>query len=165
MSKSYGNHIGVAEPPEEQYGKTMRLPDQALGAWYDLLLGEPLPADLSPRDAKHALARKIVDRFHGPEAAEAAARHFAQVFVQGGVPDDIEEVVVAVSDGTIHLPALIAEHVGGSRSEARRLLAQGAVRLDGEVLGADDLDLAPDRLDGRVLQVGRRQFRRLRVGG
>ena len=165
MSKSYGNHIGVAEPPEEQYGKTMRLPDEALGTWYDLLLGEPLPADLSPRDAKHALARKIVDRFHGPEAAEAAARHFAQVFVQGGVPDDIEEVVVAASDGTIHLPALIAEHVGGSRSEARRLLAQGAVRLDGEVLGADDLDLPPDRLDGRILQVGRRQFRRLRVGG
>jgi tyrosyl-tRNA synthetase len=165
MSKSYGNHIGVAEPAEEQYGKTMRLPDEALGTWYDLLLGEPLPADLSPRDAKHALARKIVERFHGPEAAEAAARHFAQVFVQGGVPDDIEEVVVAASDGTIHLPALIAEHVGGSRSEARRLLAQGAVRLDGEVLGADDLDLPPDRLDGRVLQVGRRQFRRLRVGG
>jgi tyrosyl-tRNA synthetase len=160
MSKSFGNHIGVTDPPEEQYGKTMSIPDSAMDTWYRLLLGEPVPADLSPRDAKHALARRIVARFHGEEAAERAAAHFAQVFVQGGRPEDIDEVVVP--DEAVHLPAFIAEHVGGSRSEARRLIAQGAVRLDGEVLA--DLDVPAARLDGRVVQVGRRQFRRVRVG-
>jgi tyrosyl-tRNA synthetase len=159
MSKSFGNHVGVTDPPEEQYGKTMSIPDSAMETWYRLLLGEPLPADLSPRDAKHALARRIVARFHGEEAAERAAAHFAQVFVQGGRPEEIDEVVV--SGAAVHLPAFIAEHVGGSRSEARRLLAQGAVRLDGEVLA--DLDVPAARLDGRVVQVGRRQFRRVRV--
>jgi tyrosyl-tRNA synthetase len=162
MSKSLGNHIGVTDPPEEMYGKTMRIPDTAMGDWYRLLLGEEIPGELSARDAKHALARRLVERFHGPDAAEAAAAHFARVFVQGDQPQDIPEVVVA-ADGPVHLPAFISEEIGGSRSEARRLLAQGAVRLDGEVVGAGDLDLPAERLDGRVLQVGRRQFRRVRV--
>jgi tyrosyl-tRNA synthetase len=166
MSKSFGNHIGVSDAPEEQYGKTMRIPDAAMESWYGLLLGEPLPAGVSARDAKHRLARRIVERFHGPQAADGAAAHFEQVFVRGDQPEEIDEVVVGIPpDGApVHLPALIAEHVGGSRSEARRLIAQGAVRLDGEVLGAGDLDLPAERLDGRVLQVGRRQFRRLRAG-
>jgi tyrosyl-tRNA synthetase len=159
MSKSFGNHVGVTDPPEEQYGKTMSIPDAAMDTWYRLLLGESLPADLSPRDAKHALARRIVARFHGEEAAERAAAHFAQVFVQGGRPEEIDEVVIP--DEAVHVPAFIAEHVGGSRSEARRLIAQGAVRLDGEVLA--ELDLPAAQLDGRVVQVGRRQFRRVRV--
>jgi tyrosyl-tRNA synthetase len=159
MSKSFGNHVGVTDPPEEQYGKTMSIPDSAMDTWYRLLLAEPLRVDLSPRDAKHALARRIVARFHGEEAAERAAAHFAQVFVQGGRPEEIDEVVVP--DEAVHLPAFIAEHVGGSRSEARRLISQGAVRLDGEVLA--DLDVPAARLDGRVVQVGRRQFRRVRV--
>jgi tyrosyl-tRNA synthetase len=161
MSKSLGNQIGVSEPPEEMYGKTMRIPDTAMEGWYRLLLGEELPPELSARDAKHALARRLVERFHGEEAAQAAAAHFARVFVQGDQPEDIAEVVVPA--GPVHLPAFIAEHVGGSRSEARRLLSQGAVRLDGEPLGADDLDVPGERLDGRVVQVGRRQFRRVRV--
>jgi tyrosyl-tRNA synthetase len=166
MSKSFGNHVGVTDAPEEQYGKTMRIPDAAMESWYGLLLGEPLPDGVSARDAKHLLARRIVERFHGPQEAERAAAHFEQVFVRGDQPDEIAEVLVAVPpDGALlHLPALIAEHVGGSRSEARRLIAQGAVRLDGEVLGGSELDLPAERLDGRVLQVGRRQFRRLRTG-
>jgi tyrosyl-tRNA synthetase len=162
MSKSFGNHIGVTDPPDEQYGKTMRIPDSAMDSWYRLLLGEAPPDGLSARDAKHALARMLVARFHGEEAAERAAAHFARVFVHGDEPEEIDEVVVAA--GSVHMPAFIAEHVGGSRSEARRLLAQGGVRLDGEPLGATDLDVPAERLDGRVLQVGRRQFRRVRVG-
>jgi tyrosyl-tRNA synthetase len=152
----------VTDPPEEMYGKTMSIPDTAMGDWYRLLLGEELPAGLSARDAKHALARRLVERFHGEAAADAAAAHFARVFVQGDQPEDIAEVVVG-GDGPVHLPAIIADEIGGSRSEARRLIAQGAVRLDGEALGAGDLDLPAERLDGRVLQVGRRQFRRVRV--
>jgi tyrosyl-tRNA synthetase len=161
MSKSFGNHIGVTEPPEEQYGKTMSIPDAVMGTWFELLFGEGAPEGMSARDAKHLLAWRIVARFHGEAAADQAREHFQRVFVQGDQPEEIDEVTIP--DGTLHLPALIAEHVGGSRSEARRLIAQGAVRLDGEALGASDLDLPAGRLDGRVLQVGRRQFRRLRV--
>ncbi len=162
MSKSLGNQIGVTEAPEEMYGKTMRIPDTAMQGWYRLLLGEEQPADLSARDAKHALARRLVARFHGDEAADAAAAHFARVFVQGDQPEEIDEVVLP-GEVSVHLPAFIADNIGGSRSEARRLIAQGAVRLDGKALDAADLDMAAESLDGRVLQVGRRQFRRLRV--
>jgi tyrosyl-tRNA synthetase len=163
MSKSLGNHIGVTEPPEEMYGRTLSLPDAAMGTWYELLLGEPPPADLSARDAKHALARRLVDRLHGAAAADAAAAHFERVVVQGDMPEEIEEASFRARDGAVHLPALIAESFGGSRSDARRKIAQGAVRLDGAALGADELDVAPERLDGAVLQVGKRQFRRLRL--
>jgi tyrosyl-tRNA synthetase len=162
MSKSLGNHIGVTEAPEEMYGRTLSVPDSAMGSWYELLLGEPLPAELGPRDAKHALARRLVERLHSEEAAAAAAAHFERVFVQGADPEEIEEASFSAADGAVHLPAIIAESFGGSRSDARRKLAQGAVRLDGTVLGADDIDVAPERLDDAVLQVGRRQFRRMR---
>ena len=145
------------------YGKTLSLPDTAMESWYGLLLGEPLPDGLSARDAKHALAQRLVERLHSPAAAAAAAAHFQRVVVQGEMPAEIEEASFSAQDGAaVHLPALIAASFGGSRSEARRKLAQGAVRLDGAALGSEDLDLAPDRLDGAVLQVGKRGFRRLR---
>jgi len=162
MSKSLGNHIGVGEPAEEIYGRTLSLPDGAMAGWYGLLLGEPAPATLSARDAKHALARRLVERFHSAEAADAAAAGFERVFVRHADPEDMQEASFDASSGVVHLPALIADAFGRSRAEARRLLAQGGVRLDGQVLGADDLDLTADRLDGVVLQVGKRGFRRLR---
>ncbi len=161
MSKSVGNHIGIAEPPGEMYGKTLSLPDAALGTWYDLLLGTEPPAGVSPRDAKHALARALVERFHGPDAAAEAAAGFERVFVAGGLPEEIEEAEVRSANGAVHLPELIADLFGGSRSEARRAIAQGGVRLDGEPVAV--LDLPAAELDGRVLQVGKRRFRRLRV--
>ena len=162
MSKSLGNHIGVTEPPAEMYGKTLSLPDAAMASWYELLLGEGQPDGLSPRDAKHALARRLVERFHSAEAADGAAAHFERVFVRGDAPEEIEEASFSAANGAVHMPALIAESFGGSRSDARRKLAQGAVRLDGAALSGADLDLAPERLDGAVLQVGKRAFRRLR---
>jgi tyrosyl-tRNA synthetase len=161
MSKSVGNHIGITEPPDQMYGKTLSLPDEALGTWYQLLLGSAPPAGVSPRDAKHALARALVERFHGPEAAHAAAEGFERVFVARELPSDIEEAVVPVSNGAVHLPELIASVFGGSRSEARRAIAAGGVRLDGKPV--TELDVSADELDGRVLQVGKRRFRRLRV--
>jgi tyrosyl-tRNA synthetase len=161
MSKSFGNQIGITEPPEEMYGKTLSVPDSLLGQWYDLLLGTSPPADLGPRDAKHALARALVERFHGPEAAAEAAAGFERVFVDRGLPEDIEEAVVSPSNGAVHLPELIASLFGGSRSEARRAIAQGGVKLDGEPVEA--LDVPAAELDGRVLQVGKRRFRRLRL--
>jgi tyrosyl-tRNA synthetase len=161
MAKSVGNYIGVTEPPEEMYGKTMRLPDEAMGIWYRLLLDEEPPADLAPRDAKRALARRIVERFHDADAAAAAERHFDRLHVEHRPPEQIEEATFSVDGGEVHLPALIADVFGGSRSDARRLLAQGGVRLDGEPVEA--VDVAPAELDGRVLQVGKRRFRRLRL--
>jgi tyrosyl-tRNA synthetase len=161
MSKSVGNQIGITEPPDQMYGKTLSVPDSALGQWYELLLGVEPPAGVSPRDAKHALARALVARFHGEEAAAAAAEGFERVFVQGKLPSEIEEAVVPVSNSAVHLPELIASVFGGSRSEARRAIAGGGVRLDGEPVV--DLDLPAAELDGRVLQVGKRRFRRLRV--
>ena len=163
MSKSYGNAIGIAEPPGEIYGKTLSIPDALLGEWYGLLLGGEPPAGVSPRDAKRALARALVTRFWSGEAAAEAEAAFDRVFVARGLPDDIEEVSLGVTDGAgVHLPELLATLFGGSRSEARRKIAQGGVRLDGEPVA--DLDLPASALDGRVLQVGKRQFRRLRAG-
>jgi tyrosyl-tRNA synthetase len=163
MSKSLNNQIGITEAPEEMYGKTLSLPDSAMGTWYDLLLGRALPQDVSARDAKRALARAIVERFHGPEAAAAGEAAFDRVFVAGGMPAEIEEALVRPANGSVHLPELMADLFGGSRSEARRKIAQGGVRLDGERVAPDVLDLPAEALDGRVLQVGKRQFRRLRV--
>jgi tyrosyl-tRNA synthetase len=163
MSKSLGNHIGVAEPPEEQFGKTMRLPDEAMESWFGLLAVPRPPEGTGPRDAKRTLARGIVERFHGAEAAAAAEQHFDRLFVSHDAPDEVEEHAFSANGGPVHLPALIAEAFGRSRSDARRLLAQGGVKLDGEALGEADIDVAAERLDGRVLQVGKRQFRRLRL--
>jgi tyrosyl-tRNA synthetase len=164
MSKSLGNHVGVTEPPEEQFGKTMRLPDEAMDTWFALLAIPRPDGDVGPRDLKRALARGVVARFHGDDAAAAAEQHFDRLFVTHEAPEDVETFAFAVDDagdGTVHVPAVIAEAFGRSRSEARRLLAQGGVKLDGESLGPDEVDVAPERLDGRVLQVGKRHFRRL----
>jgi tyrosyl-tRNA synthetase len=164
MSKSLGNHVGVTERPEEQFGKTMRLPDSAMGSWFELL-AVPRPGEgTSPRDTKRALARGIVARFHGDAAARQAEEHFDRLFVTHEAPDEVEEFAFTPENGAVHLPAVIAEAFGRSRSEARRLLGQGGVRLDGEALGEGDVDVPAERLDGRLLQVGKRHFRRLRLG-
>jgi tyrosyl-tRNA synthetase len=163
MSKSVGNHIGITEASGEMYGRTLSLPDDAMDSWFRLLAVDRPPPQTSPRDAKHALARALVERFHGADAAAAAAEEFERVHVQRSVPGEIDDLAVAAVNGTVHLPAVIADGFGMSRSDARRMLAQGGVKLDGEPLAAADLDLPRERLDGAVLQVGKRHFRRLRV--
>ena len=163
MSKSFGNYIGVTEPPEEIYGKTLRLPDEAMGSWYELLLGEPLPPQESPRDAKRALARTLVARFHDERAAEAAEHAFDRVHREHRPPEQIPEAALAADGGgAVHLPALLASAFGVSSSEARRLLKQGGVKLDGSPLEPEPLDRPASDLDGRVLQLGKRRFARLR---
>jgi tyrosyl-tRNA synthetase len=103
-----------------------------------------------------------VERLHSAAAGEGAAAHFERVFVQHELPEQIEEASFDASAGAVHLPALIADSFGRSRSDARRLIGQGAVKLDGEALSAEHLDIVAERLDGAVLQVGKRGFRRLR---
>ncbi|HEX3801275.1 MAG TPA: tyrosine--tRNA ligase [Solirubrobacteraceae bacterium] len=164
MSKSFGNYIGVTEPPEEMYGKTLSTPDESLELWYSLLLGGDVPSDVGPRDAKRALARAIVERFHGAEAAAAAEEAFDRVHVRHEAPDEIPVVSVSAgADGNVHVPAVIAHAFGVSTSEARRSLSQGGVKLDGAALAADTLDLPATALDGRVLQLGKRRFARLQI--
>jgi tyrosyl-tRNA synthetase len=166
MSKSLGNYVGVTDSPEEMFGKLMRVPDEAMGTYYELLLGEAAP-DGDPMAAKRALARRIVERFHDASAAEAAEARFDTVHVAREIPDDIPELSLADADGVqenggdVHLPALIAGVFGISSSEARRLIAQGGVKLDGEGLAPDSLDMPAGELGGRVLQVGKRRFVRL----
>jgi tyrosyl-tRNA synthetase len=163
MSKSFGNYVGVTESPDEMYGKTLSIPDSSLEAWYALLLGGKVSEGLSPRDAKRALARALVTRFHSAAEAEAAEAAFDRVHVRGEIPADVEEVPWPRGDGTVHLPALIAAAFGVSTSEARRMLAQGGIRLDGRVVSPKLLDVSVDDVAGRVLQRGKRHFRRVRI--
>ena len=164
MSKSVGNYIGVSEPPEEIYGKTLSIPDSSLRSWYSLLIGAEPDPEIGPRDSKRALARALVERFHGPEQALAAEAAFDGLHVRGEIPDDVPEVTWAVNGSeTVHLPALLAQAFGVSTSEARRSLGQGGVKLDGEPLEQGVLDVAPTVVDGRVLQLGKRRFARVRV--
>jgi tyrosyl-tRNA synthetase len=162
MSKSLGNYVGVEEPPEEMYGKLMRVPDEAMPTYYDLLQDEPLDGSLAPRDAKRAMARELTARYHGEDAAAAAEERFDTLHVRRELPDEIEEFAFSSENGTVHLPALMSEAFGLSRSEARRLLAQGGVKLDGGDVDGSTLDMPAEELDGAVLQVGRRRFKKLR---
>jgi tyrosyl-tRNA synthetase len=164
MSKSLDNYVGVDEPPEEMFGKLMRVPDDAMPAYYDLLLDDPLDESLSPRDAKRAMARALTARYHGDEAAAAAEERFDTLHVRRELPDEIEEFAFSAGNGVVHIPALLADAFGLSRSEGRRLLAQGGVKLDGTELDESRLDVPADELDGVVLQVGKRRFKRLRRG-
>jgi tyrosyl-tRNA synthetase len=162
MSKSLGNHIGILDPPGEMYGKTMRLPDEAMPEYYRLLLDREPPAG-SPRDAKRELARELVAWLHSPEAALQAEREFDRVFVEHGEPEEIPEAVVQAGAGPVHLPAAMAEVFGISRSQARRLIDQGGVTLGGRALSSGEHDVERARIDGEVLRVGRRRFRRIRI--
>ena len=162
MSKSLGNQIGITDPPDEMYGRTMAIPDEAMGEYYRLLLGRERPAELSPRDAKRLLARELVAWLQGPAEAQAAEEHFQRVFVAHEAPVDIEEARFTAREGVVHLPELIAAEFGVSRSEARRLIDGGGVWLDDEPLEAEEQDLPAERLEGRILRVGRRRYRRLR---
>src|SRR3954453_17335122 len=140
MSKSLGNYVGITGPPGEIFGKLMRIPDEVMGTYYELLLDRPLDPQSSARDAKRALAREITGRYHGEQAAAEAEAHFDLLHVERGVPDDVEEAALPPED-PVHLPALMRDHFGVSGAEARRLLAQGGVKLDGETLNGGELDL------------------------
>jgi tyrosyl-tRNA synthetase len=161
MSKSLGNHIGVTDPAREIYGRTMRIPDSALGQWYQLLLGRALEPGADPLAAKRALAHELTATFASPSEADAEAAEWDRVQVGRGQPSEIPEATIGPLDGRAHLPAIIADVFGGSRSDARRLIAQGAVSLDDRIV--EDVDVGPECLDGRVLRAGKRRFARLRV--
>jgi tyrosyl-tRNA synthetase len=161
MSKSAGNYVGVTDEPAEMFGKLMSVPDEAMGTYWTLLLGEELDPDAHPVQAKRELARRIVDRFAGEGAGAGAEARFDEIHVRHEIPDEVGTVALPAGDGPVHLPAVIAAAFGTSASEARRLIGQGAVKLDGEPVDTGTLDLPGAELEGRVLQVGRRRFARL----
>jgi tyrosyl-tRNA synthetase len=157
MSKSRGNYIGITEPPEEMFGKTMSIPDKALPQWWEMLVGGPHDDD--PMEWKLELARRITARWHGEEGARAGEAHFTRVVRRHEAPEEVPDVALPEGD-PVHLPALLVERLGiGSTSEARRLIQQRGVKLNDAPV--TELDLPRDALLGALLQVGKRRFARL----
>lgn len=167
MSQSYGNYISVVDEPSEMFGKTMSIPDELMVEYFELASGLP-PAEaatlvqqlddgsLHPGEGKRILARAIVSRHHDDTAAAAAESAFDAVFKDKGAPDEVEAAALSPGD-PVWLPgALAAAGVVKSNSEGRRLVAQGAVKIDGQSVAAEELPRA-DVL-GRVVQVGKRRF-------
>jgi tyrosyl-tRNA synthetase len=176
MSKSFDNYVGLTEPAEEMFGKLMSLPDELI-AKYELLctgLGaadhERVVAGLAdgsihPNAEKRRMARTIVGRFHGPGSGEAAEAAFDKVFRAHETPDDIPEVALpadVVTDGLVWLPkALALAGLASSNGEGRRAIEQGGVRVDGDPVASDALEMPVEQLLGRVLQVGRRRYAKI----
>jgi tyrosyl-tRNA synthetase len=177
MSQSLGNYVGITEEPDAMFGKLARAPDELIAEYRRLTLDfftDPAEADrvaagladgsLDPWLEKKRMARQVVDLYHGAGEGAAAEGRFDRVHRDRELPVEIEEAPIpedVLRDGIVYLPRLLAGlGLAGSSSEARRLLAQGGVRLDGEPLSGDEAGLESVR--GRVLQVGRRRFVRLR---
>ena len=169
MSQSLGNYIGVEDPAEEMFGKTMSIPDAAMGEWFRLAADvDPQEAaridsdldsgELHPNEAKRRLARAIVSLYWGDDAAQEAETAFNRVFKRGEAPEDLPEHRVPTDDA-VHLPSLIREIFEMSGSEARRMISQGAVKIDGITVDTEELER--EQLIGKVLRVGKRRFARL----
>jgi tyrosyl-tRNA synthetase len=157
MSKSRGNYVGITDPPPEMFGKVMSIPDAALEEWWRMLAQGPHPDD--PLEWKLELARRITARWHGEEGAAEGQAHFTRVVRQGEAPEEVPELALPAGD-PVHLPALLVDGLGvASTSEARRLIQQGGVKLNGEPAAGVDLPRAA--LAGALLQVGKRRFVRL----
>ena len=178
MSKSYDNYVGIAQSPEEQFGRTMSIPDALLAEWYTLvsgLEGEALETALErsatdPYAAKRALGRMLVTQYHGETAAEAAEAHFDRLFREGGVPDELPEVDVALGDerlrrdddGTVRLAALlVAAGLASSNGEAARLIEQGAVSVDEARIADRNARVPAAEGATMVLRRGKRHFARV----
>ncbi len=172
MSKSLGNYIGVTEPSGEIFGKAMSVSDELMYRWYELLTDEgPAGAarlrqgtqdgTLHPRNLKVALARLLVERFHGAAAADEAVQQFEQVFARKELPDEIEEKTLVAGEGSVRITALLKElGLVASTSEASRLIQQGGVKLEGEKVAAIDATL-PRSAGTHLFQVGKRKFLRV----
>jgi tyrosyl-tRNA synthetase len=162
MSKAIGNYIGVTDAPEEQFGRAMSIPDATMAEWFRLLFPAEPPPTGHPGEEKRRLGRLIVARFHGEGAAQGAEEHFNRVVRDRAAPEDVPEFAIP-AEGAVHLPALLVDALGiASRAEARRMIAQGGVSLDGTILV--DLDIDATLLSGRVLKAGKRRFVRIVTG-
>jgi tyrosyl-tRNA synthetase len=170
MSQSTGNYVGVDEPPEDKYGKTMSIPDEAMRNWFELvtrwkperieaLFDAMARGNLHPMEAKKQLAWEIVSIFDGDEAADQAAAHFERVHQERKLPEDMPTYLVTEAENVVDIIA--AANLARSKSQARRLVEQGAVRTDGEKITDIGANIEVDEGDEVVLQVGKRRFVRL----
>ena len=157
MSSSVGNNIPLTAPPEEMFGRTMRIPDSLLPEWWRLVAEQPVPAG-DPLQAKLALARFIVTRSHGEEAAAKAEDHFTRVVREGKAPDDVPELTWKYDP---NFPALLVEAFGRSASHWRRQIDQGGVRVNDVPVSA--YEVPAEALDGALIQAGKRQFVRVHL--
>jgi tyrosyl-tRNA synthetase len=161
MSGSRGNYIALKEDPNEQFGKAMRIPDELLPQYYRLVMEQPLAND-DPMEAKLELARFVVRRAWGEDAAGAAGGHFTRVVREHKPPEEVEVVRVGETEDQIHLPAFLADRLGRSSSHWRRTIDQGGVKLDGQPVESYDIQLS--QVEGKVIQAGKRHFLRLTRG-
>lgn len=171
MSKSYGNYIGIDDSPKDIFGKSLSIPDELIYTYYEL--GTDVSAEelhgiknklndpsINPRDIKRALARKFVEMYHSKEAAQNAETEFDKIFINKGIPDDISELTLSDSQlGIIDL--IMKAEFAPSRGEARRLVIQGGVSIDGNKI--DDPKKIIEAADGNVLKVGKRKFVKLKI--
>lgn len=180
MSKSYDNYVGISEPPEEQFGKTMSIPDTLLDQWYDLagllppdqLAAAKVRVKDDPYQAKRELARTIARTYHGEEGARRGEAHFDRLFKEKAQPDEIPDAAVALSDPRLRyrendgvwLPGLlVATGLAASNAEAARLIEQGAIAVDDAKLSDRNAYLAA--VGEPVIRRGKRQFVRVRFAG
>jgi tyrosyl-tRNA synthetase len=162
MSKSRGNYIGINDPPEEMFGKTMSIPDSALPQWWELLVGEPEHPD-DPMEWKLELARRITRRWHGAEGARAGEEHFTRVVRRHEQPPEgqIPELDWNGTEDPVYLPALLQAAFGQSGSHWRRQIDQGGVKVGGEAIKGYEVPRAT--LDGALVQAGKRHFVRVQL--
>lgn len=170
MSKSLGNYIGIDEEPTEMYGKAMSIPDELMARYFMLVTDMPREeqeqlaqglkdGSVHPRDAKMLLAKTIVELYHGAAAAEAAEQEFVRVFQERDLPSEIEELSIDAAE--VWLPQLLnTAGMVSSNSEGKRMIQQGSVRVNGEKVTEENYTLQNDD----VLQVGKRKYRRIRLG-
>jgi tyrosyl-tRNA synthetase len=171
MSKSLDNYIGINDPPDQMYGKTLSIPDSLIYEY--MVLATDIPAGdletartqlndglVNPRDLKRRLARAIVTLYHGEEAAQAAEDGFDRVFVHKDLPDLVPDATVLTDDGTVPIIRLMVDTgLAPSNSEARRLIEQGGVSVDGQRVNSPQSRISLER--PVVLKVGKRKFVRV----
>jgi tyrosyl-tRNA synthetase len=178
MSKSLGNYVGITEPPEEQFGKLMRIPDELMPQYFELttgwypdkvkeVTGQLSSGDLKPVDAKRLLARTVVGLYHGNPAARGAEAEFDRVYRDHAAPSDVAEFAIPsdeLRDGRIEVARLLTlAGLAASNREGRRKIQEGGVYLDDERITDPSLDVSPDEVDGRLLRLGRRSWARIRA--
>jgi tyrosyl-tRNA synthetase len=179
MSKSLGNYVGITEPPEEQFGKLMRIPDELMPQYFELttgwypdkvkqVTGQLARGDLKPVDAKRLLARTVVGLYHGNPAARGAETEFDRVYRDHAAPSDVAEFVLGgdeLRDGCIEVARLLTlAGLAASNREGRRKIQEGGVYLDDERVTDPSLEVTPEEVDGRLLRLGRRAWARIRAG-
>lgn len=177
MSKSYGNYVGLTDEPADMFGKIMSIPDELMPKYYRLATALPVAevdeieaglaaGELDPNQSKRRLAREIIKIYHDEQAAADAEEQFDRVFKAHGVPEDIEVFDIALEDdsekGGVYLPKLLADlKLVASGGEGRRMIDQGGVKVNGEVVAKGAYHMPASELTGATLQVGKRKWARL----